>query len=506
MQEMQEKKINTFDFYDKQQEKNRVLNEKSKAEKFVKFKKMAITSLAISLSIVVLTTASSFTYLSYQDNINKKIVAVETVIKQNPKENILNLIEREKVAVKKNFANNQLAINDYAKYKDLVDILKLGSSLGIKNANNAKLQKDSLQFLNADEKSINLVSDALTQTRDKKINILLKGEDIKKYNQWSESVNLNNFMYVGGLINLNKEINKELAYLEDATQDIIKTVNDKIKTKSYNLDAAQGVIAGKVASDVASEISGLKNIRKEIKGTESDSILTDKDVSEAEVAMADLQSAVTSKIKEDRTTVESMIAKAADTPISTATQTPTSTRQSSGGLTFLDYYLIHHWMSAGSTSSAYSSGYNNALASKSGIASSLDSSKPVNPYVATMSKNPANLYDFKNSDSYLNKSMDKSATSNFNANSLSKTGSLSSLDKVKGFNANKIDVGALRAKMEMAKSKSIQASNMRSAEVVKATQVKANSNVHTTSKSSVGFSSAGRSGGGGGHGGGGGGG
>ena len=498
MQELQSDKSNTFDFYGKKEESKRVLESKNKEEKFAKFKKMAITSVAIGLSVAALATASNFIYNSYQESINEKIVAVETVVKKTPKDNILNLIEKEKLAVKKTFANNQLAINDYAKYKDLIDVLNLGGSLGIKNANNAKLQKDSLQFLNVDEKSINLVSSTLTDTRDKKIDVFLKGEDINKYKQWSENVKSNNFMYVGGLINLNKEINKELSYLEDAKQEIIKTVNDKIKTKSYNLDTAQGAITGKIASDFASEISELKNIRKEVKGTESDSILTDKDVSEAELAMADLQSVATTKIKEDRATVEAMITKAATaTPqVQTNTaNTTTQTHQSSGGLSFLDYYLIHHWMTAGSTSSAYNSGYNAALASKSSVGSSLDSNRPTTPYAAVISKSSNNLYDFKKHDSYLSKSMNKSANSNFNANSLSKVGTLSSMEKMRSLNANKIDVGALRAKMEMAKTKSIQASNMRKAEVVKSNQAKvSNSNTNTTSKPSSGFSSS-RSGG-----------
>lgn len=485
MTELDSDKKNQFDFYGKKEEGKRLLDEKNKEEKFSKFKKMAITSIAIALSVTALATSSAFIYNNYQEGINQKIVAVETVVKQNPKENILNLIEKERNVVKKTFASNQLAINEYAKYKDLVDVLNLGGSLGIKNTNNSKLQKDSLQFLNADEKSINLVSSTITESRNKKIDVFLNGEDIKKYNKWSENVKTNNFMYVGGLINLNKEITKELSYLEDAKQDIIKTVNAKIKTKDYSLDVAQGAITKKLASDVASELNDLKNIRKEVKGTESDSILTDKDVSEAEDAMTALQSQATTKIKEDRSTVEAMIAKA-DTanqvPVQSTNQSASynQTRQSSGGLTFMDYYLINHWMTAGSASSSYSSGYN------AGVNNSLASNnnRPATPYVAAISNSSSNLYDFKKHDSYLNKSMDKSA--NFNANNLSKAGVLSSVDKMRSLNANKVDVGALRAKMEMAKTKSIQASNMRSASVGKANMSGSNS----VAKSGSGFSGA----------------
>ena len=481
MAELESDNKNQFDFYGKKEESKRLQEAKNTEEKFSKFKKMAITSLAIGLSAGALTTSSMFIYNKYQEGVNQKIAAVETVVKQNPKENILNLIEKERDTVKKTFASNQLAINEYAKYKDLVDVLNLGGSLGIKNANNSKLQKDSLQFLNADEKSINLVSSTLIETRNKKIDVFLNGEDIKKYNKWSENVKTNNFMYVGGLINLKKEITQELFYLEDAKQDIIKKVNDKIKTKNYSLDAAQGAITQKLASDVASELNGLKNIRKEVKGTESDSILTDKDVSEAQEAMTVLQSEATAKIKEDRATVEAMIAKTVTTgQAPNQSVSYNQTHQSSGGLTFMDYYLIHHWMTAGSTSSGYNAGTNSALVS--------NTNKPATPYVAAMSKSSNNLYDFKKHDSYLNKSMEKSA--NFNANNLSKTGALSSVDKIRSLNANKIDVGALRAKMEMAKTKSIQASNMRSAEVSRANQAKSSSasSNNSTSKPSSGFS------------------
>lgn len=470
--------LKKFDFYSLDEEEERKKAVKDKLFKHEKFKKMGFKSLAIATaSTLIIGTGVGF-YQHHQTQINHQLAQAELTIKSTPSNKIVDLIQKEEEAINTTYAKNELLFNKYADFKELVEIMHMNGQLANKVKNNDSLKSESLALLEKDKQTIHTIEQALNSSRDVKVSTLLENGNLSKYNQWAQNVKTNQFMYIGGLMQLNHDILKDLDFLQSTKNDIIADVNEKIKSKDYNLDEAQKSIIENVKQDTDSQIQDLKKARQEVAGTANDSILTDKDVNDAQSAMNDLQNVAIDKVKSDRATIEDLINKAQSNQ-SVVSQnsnsiTPTTivVNQSSQdhGLTFFDYYLLSHWLNSGSSShyDSYNAGYN------AGVANSYHNI--VNQgRLDTIYKSQSGLYSLKNDNSYLNKSLNDSSRGFSNTSSIaqkSSTTSINQVNKVKNITSlqsevKKLDLTALRAKMEQAKTKVSQVSHIQDARISK---------------------------------------
>lgn len=226
------KKEIDFDFYGKKQNQERKDLLKSRTEKYLHFKKMGLIACGSVLLIALAGFSGKAVYDNAQASTDKAIAEKELIIKSVPKTQIIELIERERDVVKSNYAKNQILINGYANYKELVQTLSLNSSVASKNNANKKLEKDILTLLDADQKSIDKVVFATSASRSVKKEVFLTGSDMEKYAKWVNNVQNKQFMYAGGIISLNKDLNKELKFLDDTQKDIVQTVKDKSSSSS----------------------------------------------------------------------------------------------------------------------------------------------------------------------------------------------------------------------------------------------------------------------------------
>ena len=436
----------TFDFSGRKQDNERKAELKQKVEKFNAFKKMGIFAGASVLSVALIGFGGKAIYENVQKATDQSIAEKELIVKATPKIKIVELIERERDVVKSTFAKNQVLLNNYANYRELVEVLTLNSSVASKQNANNKLQKDTLALLDYDQKAVDKVVYALSESRDVKKDVLLSGDSMGKFTEWATNVKNNEFMYAGGMIALGKDIDKELKFLDDTQKDIMKTVQDKIKAKDFNLDKAQNELTSQVSKDANSEILELRRFQNELSGTEQSNMLTDRDIAQAESAMSDLQKEAAVKIRQDREAVEKMIASVntAPTPVNTSAPStqPTQQANNSNGWGFAEYYLLYSWMNSGSNNS-YNNGYSAGLNAQ-------NSRNMPAATAAILNKGSANMYSIKKENSYLNRSIDKRP-----------------VERVNGITVERPNINLLRAKMDLAKQKAEQAVTARREDVAR---------------------------------------
>jgi hypothetical protein len=467
---------------------------------FAKFKKLGLGAIAA----VVVASASIGSYEAYETHQKNKVAEVEQSVKQANPDSILNTLEKEKNTINKLHLTNALLFNKYGESKEIVELLNLQQSVAQKIKKNDNLYKSSLESLQSDVNDIQKVIGATKPgvSFDAKKEVLLNDSQISKFNQWKTLVGSNQYMYAGELLKLEKETKENLEFLEQTKKEIVETVNQKIQTKDFNLNATASALSEKVTKDLGSEIGELEKVKQELKGTDQENLLTDKDLSEAKEAVTDLQSQAVSQIAQDRAKVEAMIASAsanqvAPTPAATVqnTQVPTNTttviHHHDNHMSFADYYLMYHWLAGGNSSSpavvASSSYHNNSYS---------------NPIQSSLHQHAASRYDIRNNDSYLNRSLstnfgnsgrglDNTAntqnnrTGTFNRNfsnnpnvkplDASKFGNnpnakplnTNALDKFRSITAPKYNVDDLRQKIKAAHEKAATAQNTHKVEVQK---------------------------------------
>lgn len=441
----------TFDFSGKKQDNQRRQELKQKVEKFNLFKKMGIFATVSILSVVFVGFGGKAIYENTRKATDQLIAEKELIVKATPKIKIVELIERERDVVKSTFAKNQILLNNYANYKELVEVLTLNSTVASKQNANNKLQKDILGMLDHDQKVVDKVVYSIDESRDIKKDVLLSSDSMGKFTKWAANLKNNEFMYAGGMIALGKDIDKELKFLDDTQKDIVKTVQNKIKAKDFNLDKAQNELNYQVSKDANSEIADLKKIKNELSGTEQSNILTDKDIAQAESAMNDLQKEASAKIKQDREAVEKMIASVNSSPVQVNAQPTPNTQtphnaQSSNSWGFAEYYLLYSWLNSGNNNS-YNNGYS------AGVNAQNNKSMPT-PTAAILNKGSANMYSIKKENSYLNRSIDSRP-----------------VERINGITVERPNINLLRAKMELAKQKAKEAVVARKEDAAKKTEI-----------------------------------
>lgn len=472
---LNEDKDFSFDFYGKDQEDKRqaaIQEKKVRNESFLKIGKTALVSVGLATMIV---GGSYGGYKAYQNNIDKKVAAVEQTVRANPKEGLVGFINKEKGVAQKMYLQNSLLITDHAKYKEVIEVMNFGNQLATKNATNARVFKETLASIDKDLTTVTSVYDTLNSSRDKKVkNFLDGGNDLKKFGEWSNSLKNNRFMYVGGLLTLNKDLTESLKTLEQTQKDIIEHVQQRVKNKDFDLNAAQGQISTNLVREANSEVTELQNIRQLIVATgdlagedkegnllqatpKLQTMLTDEDVKSASDAMEVYKTEALSQIAQDRQKVEQMMSKISpdsaaalaltgDKPAEKTAEKAAAPVVIHSGPSFLDYYMMYHWMNM-SNSMANNSAMNNN-------ANNNHNYKPI-PAVAK-----TNIYDLKNQNSHLNKTLSQTGSGDS-----ALKGATNTFGKSGNAITAKPNLNMIRAQIDNARSKAMQANTVRASEM-----------------------------------------
>lgn len=466
----------TFDNNFKKREAEKV----EKQAKFNSFLKMGRNTLVALLITAVGVGGTVAVYNLYQTRIDNKIANVESVVKNSNKEGVLGLISKEQSATQQTFAKNQLLINNFGSYKDLIEILSLGPTIAQIHANNAKLYKDTDIKLKQDNVQVSRVYSALEGSRDQKIaQFLDAGADIEKFNKWVSNFKNNQFMYVGGLVELNKDINKQLTFLEQTQNEIIKNVNDKIKSGNYDLNSALSKFYKDVDDETKEQIEDLNLAMLELHDTEQalkengdnpnriTNLLSDEDVKKTTDALAAIRNEAFAQINSDKEKVQQLIAQANQnggtltTPVKVDPQpnSQPTTQVVHTGPSFLDYYLMYSFMNMGNNTSSFNNGYNQGLAA---------GQNRTTPVAALANSKP---YSLKNESSYLNKSLNQKANNN------------AALRSGFGNTAKTTDLKSIKSQIESARSRVAQVRSTRQSELSRMGY--SNSTKNASSKSNI---------------------
>lgn len=482
----------SFDFYGKKNDDlRRELDAQHKAQK-ESFFKIGKNALIAAGFLTVVAGTSVFGYNAYQSYIDDQIVKVEKSISSSNTNTILEHLKAEKTLAQQTFAKNQILINDFARYKDLIQVIGFGNQLALLNTQNAKVFKEVTTSFNADQESIERFLKATSGTRDEKIKEFLndaKGSDLSRFNVWQNNLKDNKPVYVNGLIDINQEIVKQHVFLAQTQKDIIDNVQQRLKNKDYDINAAQASFANQIKKDTEEDLSDLKQAKLELKDTEDalredakeqldsddtdytsarnlekvSKILTDDDVNQAESALNTVQQEALSQLAQDKAKVDQLIAQAnanngnlSAPPVANSTlannvanngMAPQSSPQVvhvHSGPSFADYYLMYAFMNSGSSGTVNNNYYNNSTPS-----SSFGNSNNYKPVPALAKSNP---YSLKNSDSLLNRSLSDNTKVTTAKNAVNKT-TVSS------------NIAALRTKIATAKTRAAQVRTTRAAEL-----------------------------------------
>ena len=465
-----------FDFYGKIEEQQRKETQKLLKQKRESFLKIGRTSLVTAGIAIVLAGGGFGAYDMYQTHLTNEINTVEKNIRSVDTQQLLGLISKEKELTQRTFAENQLLINNFGAYKELVEVLNMQNDVAAKNAANSRLYKQTTTSLDNDLVQVNNVLKASSGTRDDKIHEYLDSTDIQKLNAWENNLKNNQFMYVGGMIDLNKDLNKQLKFLDETQKEVIQNVKERLKNKDYNLDDAQVSFNGEVQKSAQAQIDDLKQARNELKDTEQQmrdndedpsqisNILTDKDVQAASDAMGTVQQEAVNQIKDDGQKVESLIAQAnagnsgdnnnQAAQLNSSIQPTQVVYVNSGShMTFADYYLMYNWMNSSSPS------YNTTVYHTTTTAGA-PQTRTYQP-VAALSRN--NPYDLKSDNSYISRSLNQRAAVSGNA---SLQGSLNKMNSAESRSlSQRTNLSSLRNQIQAAKVRATQVRSVRQAEL-----------------------------------------
>lgn len=485
---------NDFDFMSKRTSQPSV-KPKINFQKFLNVSKNTMIAAGITLAVGATAVGG---YKMYQANLDSKIAAAEVVVKASSADKLIDFIGKEKIANEKTYINNQLLINQYGQYKDVVEVLNKQQEVANYQNRNTQLYNTISKSLNNDILSVNTLFSSTPKTRDEKIAAYVDSGNVTVAKKWQDAIVTNQFVHVGNMVDLNKQLKGSIDNIEQVRKDIVEQVQGRIKNGDFDLNASQSQFSQTVINQTQAQMSELNQAKKDLAELRNQSVenadgsitrtdpnaqnvITDKDINEASSALATYQNQAINQISGDRAKVEQLIAEAkqqqntqsgnsnANTSINTNPGTNSNVVVVNKGPSFLDYYLMYSWMNAISSPSVQHTTVNNHYSGNS-YGNSYQT-KPVN----TASYKPVNIpkpnmYDMNNSNSYLNKQLDKGST--FGNNSFGKSNE--AYKKVQQFEKSKINMGEIRAKIAESKAKVEQAKSVRATEIKRIETAKTN--------------------------------
>lgn len=500
-------------------------------ERFLNVGKGTMIAAGISLAVGVTAIGG---YKLHQSNIDSRIAAAETVVKASTADKLIGFIGKEKIANEKTYIANQLLINQYGQLKDVVEVLNKQQEVANYQTRNTQVYNTIAKSLNADILAVNSLFATKPVTRDQKIAAYLDNDNIKVAKKWEDAITTNQFVHVGNMMDLNKQIKGSVDNIEQVKKDILEQVQSRIKNGDFDLNAAQSQFSNTVINQTQSQLNELNQAKKDLSELKNQSvknedgsitrtdpnaqnIISDKDLNEASDALNTYQNQAINQISGDRAKVEQLIAEAKqqNTPQPVQNTANTTTNPNSNvvvvnrGPSFLDYYLMYSWMNAASSNTVHHHYHDSPSSSNrygySGNNSSYNNTQPRSAQVNTANYKPVNIpkpnmYDMNNNNSYLNKQLERGSTFGNKNNSFGK--SSEALKKVQQYQQSKVNISEIRSKiaaskMKVEQAKSVKANEMRKIETAKTNKYEAiaekarKSSASSTSNSSNKSSSSG---------------
>lgn len=475
-----------FDFLNKKAETSKKTS--VNFSKFLNVSKNTMMAAGIALAVGVTGVGG---YKMYQSNIDSKLVKAETIVNASSSTKVIDFIGKEKLANEKMYINNQMLISKFGQYKEVIEILnKQSDVLNFQNKNTSTYNTIS-QSLNNDILAINKLYSVDLKSRDAKIAEFLDTDHVQVAKKWQDAIVTNQFVHMGNMMDLNKQIQGSIANFEQVRKDIVENVQSRIKAGDFDLNAAQAEFSGNVQKQTQAQLNELSQAKKDLAELKNQSVenedgsvtradpnaqnvITDKDINEAQSALNEYQTQAVNQIGSDRAKVDQLIAEAKAqqaTTQATNQNQPTQTTKvvhEHHGPSFLDYYLMYSWMNAVSSNNNHHTTINNYPSTGSNYKSTA-SYKPVN-----IPK--PNMYDMNNNNSYLNKQLERRST--FGSPTTNGTGSTfgkpSALQKMQQVEKAKFNISDIRSKIETSKAKVQQAKSIRSMELSKLNTAKTN--------------------------------
>lgn len=477
-----------FDFLNKKAETTK--KPSINFSKFLNVSKNTMMAAGIALAVGVTGVGG---YKMYQSNIDSKLVKAETIVNASSSTKIIDFIGKEKLANEKMYINNQMLISQFGKYKEVIEVLnKQSDVLNFQNKNTSTYNTIS-QSLNNDILAVNKLYSVDLKSRDAKIAEFLDTDHVQVAKKWQDAIVTNQFVHMGNIMNLNKQIQGSIDNFEQVRKDIVENVQSRIKAGDFDLNAAQAEFSGNLQKQTQAQLNELNQAKKDLAELKNQSVenedgsitradpnaqnvITDKDINEAQSALNDYQTQAVNQIGSDRAKVDQLIAEAKAQQAQTAQvanqNQPAQTTKvvhEHHGPSFLDYYLMYSWMNAVSSNTVHHTTINNYPSGNSTYKTTAPTYKQVN-----IPK--PNMYDMNNNNSYLNKQLEKRAT--FGSPTTNGTGSTfgkpSALQKIQQVEKAKFNIAEIRSKIETSKAKVQQAKSIRSMELSKLNTAKAN--------------------------------
>lgn len=458
------------------------------------------TMIAAGIALAVGATAVGG-YKLYQANIDSRIAAAETVLKASTADKLIEFISKEKIANEKTYISNQLLINQYGSLKDVVEVLNKQQEVSNYQTKNTNTYNTIAQSLNGDILAVNALFTAKPITREQKITAYLDNNNVEIAKKWEDSIITNQFVHVGNMIDLNKQIKGSVDNIAQVRKEILEQVQNRINNGDFDLNEAQSQFSNTVVKQTQSQLNELSQAKRDLAELKNQAvenedgsitrtdpnaqnIITDKDLNEASSALNAYQNQAINQISGDRAKVEQLIAQAKQQNTSAEHNLNGTTNTNSNivvnnGLSFFDYYLMYSWLNAGSRSTIHhhyndSSNYNSNR--YSGNKSNYNNVQVKNTQTNTASYKPINIpkpnmYDMNNNNSYLNKQLERGSTFNKN-NSFGKSNE--SVRKVQQYQQSKVNISDIKSRIAASRLKIEKAKSVRENEIRKIEKAKTN--------------------------------
>ncbi len=464
----QKKNNDIFDFTTqtkKDKEYRDFLQKQKSKENFLKFG-------ALILSSSIAFGAIGVGVYKYDQHVDNSVSQASSNIKNNYQK-VMDQINKESLATKKKFTENQINIAAFAKYKDVIEVLGLQSQIGALDTQNTQAFTTSLQGLGGDKESINQMNQIFNgQNKSQKYDAI-DSDAFKNLQQWKDFTDKGIFKYYGSLTAAANNINAQMTDLEMMKKVIVQSVQQTLRDPNFNLEAtlaqSKSLHTQSLLADITAQTSELSSARSEIAGTEFDNVFPEEKYKEALTAFNEVSVAGVDQIQTDLAVVRQLaLSQQAKDKSGISEKQEESTAQPTNqvvhvhsGPSFADYYLMHTWMSS---SPSYQSSTTSAISNLAGKDQARAPS--LNKNLGQINNMSKASYHISNDSSILSKSISGTNTSG-------------SVQAAKAAISSKPNMATIRASINNAKA------SIRAASVAK-----------SSVRVSKGFSGGGRVGGG----------
>lgn len=399
-------------------------------------KMLKITSL-VALGLALPTGFAIYYDKQKTSELNKDYLSTSQQVINSPIMNKLN--DYQKIIEQKNIKNNTLML-DMAQFLPLANLFNVNINVAnIEKNSKATYENAVLEIYNIKsvfEHFISLKSpEQITEAIDK--NYQQSKKELAVVKEFLKDINDPNYLPKGikELDGVTKIILETTDKLKDIRQEVVSTVEAKIKTGDYNLDSTQNALIDDIKDSTKSQVLDLSKLRAEIANSEFSNDFTNDDLLDAAKSLKELESSIVDKVVSDKQAIVGLIDKVsngkelqtgdAGTAISSASPIVSSTQQVANNNApvgqshwgAFEYYLLYSWLSGGSrTTPGMAASHTSAFAATSGKSLNKTSngayippvtakSTAVNSMAAAAVAPSNNLYNTRNPKSYINNSL-----------------------------------------------------------------------------------------------------